>query len=111
MTPSNQNTEKQNAQAFLDSLSDHLFWDVQKPKEDAQSSRDFIIQRVLEYGLTKDWQAILKFYGSEAIVHCAVNCRYLETKAMHFISNVFDVKLENFRCYNFKQSSQNFWPG
>jgi hypothetical protein len=92
-------------------LSSHLFWDVDRKKVDAIESKAFLIQRVLEYGFMTDWKATLKFYGADEIVDCAKKARYLETVAMHFVSNVFDVKLEDFRCYSFKQSTQNFWPG
>lgn len=100
-----------NPQQFVNQLSDHLFWDVDKCKIDAQRSQIFIIQRVLEYGFTKDWNATLAFYGPHKIVENAKKMRSLETKAMHFVSKLFNVKLEDFRCYTYKQSSQNFWPG
>ena len=100
-----------NPQQFINQLSDHLFWDVDRQKVDAQRSKMFIIQRVLEYGFTEDWKNTLSYYGPQKIVESAKNMRYLETKAMHFVSKLFNVKLEDFRCYNFKQSSQNFWPG
>jgi len=100
-----------NPDEFIQSLSPHLFWDVNQLNVDADKNKQFVIERVLEYGFTVDWKAALKFYGAENIVSAAKNARYLETNAMHFVSKVFNVNLEEFRCYKFKQSTQNFWPG
>ena len=97
--------------AFIASLSPHLFWDVKQANIDAEKHKLFMIQRVLEYGLMEDWHATLSYYGKEEIATSVVQFRYLETKALHFASAIFDIPLKDFRCYAFRQSSQNFWPG
>ncbi|MFA9213143.1 MAG: hypothetical protein ACEQSR_04765 [Candidatus Methylacidiphilales bacterium] len=39
-------------------LSKHLFWDTEITKIDIQKNKNFIIQRVLEFGLWSDWEII-----------------------------------------------------
>jgi len=43
--------------SYLD-FSDHLFWDVDKTQLDIDVSAAFVIERVLEYGLMKDWNLL-----------------------------------------------------
>ncbi|RPA66625.1 hypothetical protein EF405_20275 [Cyclobacteriaceae bacterium YHN15] len=96
-------------ESFIKSLSDHLFWDVDKSKLEAQSSKSFIISRILEYGLTSDWKLALKFYGKNIILEVAKELKSLDPVALHFISAVFEVDLNEFRCYRLNQSAPNYW--
>ena len=36
-------------------FSAHLFWDLDLEKFDLDQYKEFIVQRVLEYGMLKDW--------------------------------------------------------
>jgi len=95
--------------AFKESLSDHLFWDVDKSKLDPQSSKSLVISRILEYGLTSDWESALKFYGKNIILEVAKELKSLDPVALHFISAVFEVDLNEFRCYRLNRSAPNYW--
>jgi hypothetical protein len=99
------------SKTFLNSLSPHLFWDVKREELDADTHQLFIIQRALEYGFMEDWRATVDFYGNEVIAASVVKMRSLEKKSLHFVSAIFDIPLTAFRCYNFKQSNQIYWPG
>jgi hypothetical protein len=94
---------------FIQSLSPHLFWDVEMSKVEPKQSKLFLIGRVLEFGFTKDWVALLKFYGVEEIKKSVVKLRNLDDVSLHFASSYFDIKLEDFRCYTKRQLAQNFW--
>ena len=48
-------------------LSPHLFWDADTTKIDPEKHAELIVQRILEYGLLKDWQLLKKHYGLEKI--------------------------------------------
>ncbi len=90
-------------------LSKEIFWDVDYLKLDFDKSENFIICRVLEYGGISDWKAIRKHYGITKIVSAATNAKSLSLKTMHFIHNMFNVPLINFRCYNSTRSDQTHW--
>jgi hypothetical protein len=96
---------------YIYSLSPHLFWDVKQEDIDPNTHQLFVIQRVLEYGLLEDWIATVANYGRKEIAETVVKFRSLEKKSLHFVSAIFDIPLSEFRCYKFKQSNQNFWPG
>jgi hypothetical protein len=51
--------ELNNNNTNINSLSDHLFWDIDKSKLDTIKSKKTIIQRVLDYGLMDDWKGYL----------------------------------------------------
>lgn len=49
------------------SLSSHVFWDTDRNEFDMYAYPAYIIQRVLEYGLLKNWQLIYSYYGLDKI--------------------------------------------
>ena len=90
-------------------FSSHLFWDVDRSKLDLNEHCQFLIARVLQFGFLKDWQLLVKIYGVDKIKETLVEIRFLDDISLHFASNLFSIPLEKFRCYNTKQSAQNFW--
>ena len=47
----------------MEQFSPHLFWDVRKEDIDLDAHAQYVIQRVLEYGLLGDWNLIKSYYG------------------------------------------------
>lgn len=84
-------------------LSKHLFWDTPISNIDAETNKAFIIHRVLEYGLMKDWQLLTKWYGISEIGKTATHFRSLDPKALAFLINITGLTLSDFRCYTTKQ--------
>jgi len=95
--------------AYLSSLSKHLFWDINAEALDFGINKDIIIQRVLQYGFFSDWLFIYKFYGLETITDVAKNLRDLDDKSIYFISNLSNAPVESFLCYTTKQSIPKHW--
>ena len=93
----------------ISDFSPHLFWDTDKKKLDVDEHKSFLIQRVLEYGLMKDWKLISAYYGIKKIGETATDFRILEPKALSFISTISKIPIKNFRCYNIKQSIPKHW--
>lgn len=83
-------------------LSAHLFWDVDTSLLDFDTSKDIIIQKVLEYGLMKDWRVIKQVYGKPTILKTALQLRNLDDVTLAFLSNLFNVNKQEFRCYTHK---------
>jgi len=86
-----------------DNFSSHLFWDVPKNSVDLDKYPQFIVKRVLEYGLLDDWFFIKNYYGIEKIAEIAKNLRELEPRALSYIATVSKTPREKFRCYNYQQ--------
>ncbi|SRX52880.1 DUF6922 domain-containing protein [Aequorivita sp. CIP111184] len=90
-------------------LSEHLFWDVNKADLDFEKSKEFIIHRVLEYGLMEDWELIKEIYGLETIKQTSLLFRELDAVTLSFLSAIFDIDKKEFRCYTHKTSMPSFW--
>lgn len=63
---------------YINMFSAHLFWDVRKEDVDFDEHAQYIIKRVLEYGLLEDWNLIRQYYGLSKIVEVAKELRDLE---------------------------------
>lgn len=94
---------------FISDLSEHLFWDVNKNDLDFESSKEFIIHRVLEYGLLKDWKLIKEIYGLETIKQSSLQFRDLDPVTLAYLSTIFNIDKKEFRCYTEKTSIPSFW--
>ena len=93
----------------VNDLSKHLFWDVDRNTLDLNKNFRFILTRVLEYGLINDWTLLYQYFGLEKIASEAKEIRSLDDKSLHFIAHLSDSKLEEFRCYTYKQSIPKHW--
>ena len=83
---------------YINMFSAHLFWDVRKEDVDFDEHAQYIIKRVLEYGLLEDWNLIRQYYGLSKIVEVAKELRDLEPRALAYISAVSKTPKEQFRC-------------
>jgi hypothetical protein len=93
----------------LQSLSGHLFWDVERSAVDMDTHEKFIVQRVLEYGLLEDWVIIKKYYGIAELARIGSSLRSLEDRAWSFLATYSGVAKEKFRCYTTRQSIPQHW--
>lgn len=88
----------------INSLSQHLFWDVDAKGLSFEEDKAFIVQRILEYGLMRDWQMLYQEMGIEKIAHTAKGLRSLDDISLNFISKLSGIPKSEFRCYTLKQS-------
>ena len=93
----------------INDFSSHLFWDVDKEKLSLSQNKGFIIQRVFEYGLMKDWQIIKNELGVKEIAAIAVGLKNLDLKSASFISLIAKIPKKEFRCFTTKQSIPPHW--
>lgn len=94
---------------ILNSISRHIFWDVDRKNIDLDHDKKFIIQRVMEYGLYKDWKLIHSYYGIKDIGRTAIQIRDLDFKSASFISLLSKVPPKKFLCYSIRQSMPPHW--
>ena len=94
---------------LVNSLSNHLFWDIDKSKLEPQKHSKQIIYKVLHYGLYEDWVLIKGYYGLNNIVDTAITIRDLDRKTASFLSVIADIPKDSFLCYTSKQSIPKHW--
>nr|AGS54002.1 hypothetical protein [uncultured bacterium contig00088] len=59
-------------------------------------------------GTENDEKMIFSYYGKDAIKECVLNIRYFDKKTLNYLSIVFDIPKEQFRCYRQSLSENPF---
>jgi hypothetical protein len=90
-------------------LPKHLFWDVDYHSIDTEKHYPYIVERVLSVGSWENFKALIDIYGKQKVGEIAMRLRYLDKKSLAFCSAYFDLKIEQFRCYTYKQSRKVHW--
>jgi hypothetical protein len=85
-------------------LSKVLFWDVSFETIDWQLKAAYVIERVVNYGSVQDWKTIKQYYGMERIRVITLQVRDLAPQTLSFLSCIFNIPKEEFRCYTLKPS-------
>jgi hypothetical protein len=91
-------------------LSKQAFWDVDMDKIDYEKKARYVITKVFDRGTIEDIISILNFYDEDEIKTALLNVSYLSDNAMSFACVLFGLKLQDFKCYNLKQSGPHAWP-
>ena len=84
-------------------FSAQCFWDMDYSKLDFEANKNFIITRVVSRGGSNDEFELFLYYGWETIKNEVVMIRYLNDKILNYLSALFDIKKENFKCYKNKE--------
>lgn len=90
-------------------IDPRCFWDVDSSRLDPEKNARLIIERVMTIGTLDDFRRVRTFYGDERIKHVLKNLNYLDPKTLNFVSLIFDIPLESFKCYKRKQSTRQHW--
>ena len=86
--------------AEVNELSEHLFWDVDRATVDPTKHAAWLVKRVLEYGLWRDWQLLVSMFGKPGLACLVTELRCLDPKAFAFCRAWFQLPPESFRCYD-----------
>jgi len=97
------------AKYSISDFSNHLFWDFDRNLIDSKKPSPQVVQRVLEYGLLRDWIVLSYLYSFEDILQTAMNLRNLDPKAVSFLMNLSGHTKEDFRCYTTRQLTPQHW--
>lgn len=81
-------------------FSHHLFWDVDRAKLDINLHKNFIIERVLRYGLTEDVLLLLKTYSEEDLVKTIKSSKNIDRKTANYWALHLNIKKEDVLCLN-----------
>lgn len=98
-----------NSKKIINQFSKHLFWDIDPDNLVITDDQDFIVKRVLEYGILNDWVLLNQQYGLEGIISSAVQLRELDDISLNFISTLSGIPPEKFRCYTWKSFQKPHW--
>ena len=80
--------------------SHQCFWDQDYTALDPEKSRKYIITRVISYGSTNDIKLLFDYYGWDLIKNEVITIRYLNKKILNWLSCLFGIQKEKFRCFN-----------
>ena len=90
-------------------FSPHLFWDFDRSSISAVHPTAQVVQRVLEYGLLKDWMVLCALYSFDGVIQTARAVRNLDNRTLSFLVNISGIPKENFRCFSTSQSIPQHW--
>lgn len=79
-----------------------LFWDIPDKAIGMQKNKRLIIERVFSRGNIEELRQIMNYYPEDEIRKVLVNIGTLDKKTQHFISRIYQIKPEEFRCYTGK---------
>jgi len=93
----------------ISDLSPHLFWDVDTAQVEWQKSANHIIEKVLIYGVLKDWKIINEVYDRDKIKEVSKSIRSMDDVTLNFLCTIYQLQAEDFRCYRLRRYQPNFW--
>lgn len=91
----------------LTKLSPFLFWDINQEDLQWPIHQEFIVQRILEYGVLSDFLELKNAVGLQKIGQISKGLRNLDRVSMHFVATITNSKLNEFRCYTSKPLTTN----
>jgi hypothetical protein len=101
---------KQNSSSTLiNQLNPRYFWDVDISKLDDNIAKRLIIERVVSLGSMLEINLILKHYGRTNVIEVICRLNYLDPKTFNFISKLFNLPKNAFKCYTRKQLLPKHW--
>lgn len=98
-----------NKKYTIKDLSEHLFWDMKVCSLDKEKNKTIIIERVYNRGDINDVKAINQIYGIGTIKNEIVKAGFLNKKTFNWVSTLFNIPKENFKCYNKIYSKEVHW--
>jgi hypothetical protein len=93
---------------ILPKLSKHLFWDYDIDRLDPDIDKKLILERVFSRGTENDEREALNYYGKEVVKNTVSAIKYFDKKTLNYLSVVFDIPKEKFKCYKRSLSENPF---
>lgn len=84
------------------SLRPSLFWDVNVEELSLKNNKDFIIRRVFNRGTWDEILNLVVYYGEDTVQKSLLKAPSLRDATIHLASAFFNLKPEDFACYNTK---------
>ncbi len=93
----------------LDNPNPHHLYEIRDTNDDDVFKYGITDDPIGIDGMSKRWNIIKSFYGLERIKIEMLQERYFDKKTLSFLSCIFDMPKEKFRCYTGQQSSPPHW--
>ncbi len=90
-------------------LNPQYFWDVDIGRLNADKAKRLIIDRVFGLGKAKEINLVIEYYGSGTVADVLKRMNYLDPKTLNFVSKLFKISLQSFKCYRRKQLIPPYW--
>jgi len=90
-------------------LNPQYFWDVDIKGLDTIRSKRLIIERVFVMGTSKEIDLVIKYYGTGDVIDVLKHLNYIDPKTLNFVSKLFEISLQSFKCYTRKQLNHQHW--
>jgi len=91
---------------FLSKLSKYLFWDYNIDTLNPNNDINLVLERVFMQGNESDEKEIFGYYNINEIKESVTNIKYFDRKTLNYLSVVFNIPKEEFKCYK-KSLSEN----
>jgi hypothetical protein len=93
---------------ILSKLSEYLFWDCNSAILDPKIDKNLILERIFSRGTENDEKEAFNYYGQDLIKHTVLDIKYFDKKTLNYLSIVFNIPKEEFRCYKHSLSANPF---
>jgi hypothetical protein len=93
---------------ILPKLSEYLFWDYDVNLLDPNNDRSLILERVFSRGTENDEKEVFNYYGNNFIKNAILDIKYLDKKTLNYLSIIFNVPKEEFKCYTYSLSENPY---
>jgi hypothetical protein len=94
---------------ILKVLKPNYFWDVDIDKLDIDRSKRLIIERVFALGTAKEIMLVINHYGDTVVISVLKGLNYMDPKTLNFVSKLFNISVQSFKCYKRKQLIPQHW--
>ncbi len=85
---------------YLQSLSDTLFWDVNRETVEPEKNQRFLICRVMDRGTREDVRNTFAYYSEAVVLKNLQEARSLDRKTIHYFANRYNLPFESFRAWS-----------
>ena len=60
-------------------------------------------------GTAKEIILVINYYGAREVVDVLKGINYIDPKTLNFVSKLFNISLQSFKCYTRKQLNPQHW--
>jgi len=96
------------ANEVINGLSSYLFWDRDINKLDFINDMELILERVFSRGMENDEKQVFAMYDIGVIKEAVLKIKNLDKKTLNYLSIIFRIPKESFRCYKNMQFQSNY---
>jgi hypothetical protein len=90
-------------------LKPYYFWDVDISALDIENNQRLIIERIMSFGSIREIKTLIELYGRAVVIDTCLRIPYFDPKTLNFISKLFSIPKEKFRCYPDSPSTIRHW--